>query len=161
LDDARRKDHVLVLSQPTNNGYLMRTSIKRVLLATAVIGLSMFLHAEPILFGNNALAGQSLDAESVKAVLLGKKVSLGGTRVVIVIAKSGDSQDQFLQQFVGMTTSQLQNHWRRLFMTGGGSAPKVVETEADAVKLASETAGAVAIADKAGASGLIVLATAK
>jgi hypothetical protein len=65
---------------------------------------------------------------------------------------------QFLQAHVGMTTSQFQNHWRRLFMTGGGTAPKIVETEADAVKLAGETPGAVAIADSAAAGGLAVLA---
>jgi hypothetical protein len=57
-----------------------------------------------------------------------------------------------------MTTSQLQNHWRRLFMTGGGSAPKIVETEADAVKLVAVTAGAVTVADSASVSGLVVLA---
>ena len=89
---------------------------------------------------------------------MGKKVALGDARVVIVIAKAGDAQDKFLQSHVGMTTSQFQNHWRRLFMTGGGSAPKIVETEADAVKLAVETTGAVTVADSASAGGLVLLA---
>ena len=48
----------------------MKTSIKRVLLATAVVGLSMFLRAEPMLVGNKSLAGQSLDADGIKAVLV-------------------------------------------------------------------------------------------
>jgi hypothetical protein len=56
-----------------------------------------------------------------------------------------------------MTSSQFQNHWRRLFMTGGGSAPKIVETEADARKLAAETPGAIVITDSANADGLTVL----
>ena len=60
-----------------------------------------------------------------------------------------------------MSTSQFQNHWRRLFMTGGGSAPKIVETDADATKLVNETAGAIAILDKGKAEGLTVLATGK
>jgi hypothetical protein len=136
----------------------MKTSFKRFLLATAVIGLAAFLHAEPTLVGNKALAGQSLDADGVKAVLLGKKITVGDARVVIVIAKEGAAQDAFLQSHVAMTTSQFQNHWRRLFMTGGGSAPKIVETEADAVKLVSETAGAVTAADSASVGGLVVLA---
>ena len=111
--------------------------------------------------GNKAFSSQSLDGDAVKAVLLGKKVTLGDTRIVIVIAKSGEAQEVFLQQAAGMTTSQFQNHWRRLFMTGGGSAPKVVETEAAAVKLAAETPGAIAIADRANAEGLAVLASGK
>lgn len=114
--------------------------------------------AGPILAGHPALKGHSLDAEAVKAVLLGKRVTLGDARVVIVIAKSSPGQDAFLQSHVAMTTSQFQNHWRRLFMTGGGSAPKIVDTEADAVKLAAETPGSVVIADTAAAAALAVLA---
>jgi len=130
-------------------------------MACAVVGALLCgfsAHAEPALMGNKAIGSQTLDADAVKALLLGKKVTLGDTRVVIVIAKTSDAQDQFLQQAVGMTTSQFQNHWRRLFMTGGGSAPKVVETDADACKLAAETPGALAIADKTKAGDLVVLA---
>lgn len=116
------------------------------------------LRAAPALAGHPALKGQSLDADAVKAVLLGKRITIGDARVVIVIAKSGAAQDAFLQAHVAMTTSQFQNHWRRLFMTGGGSAPKIVETEADAVKLAAETPGAVVIGDSAALGTLAVLA---
>jgi len=130
----------------------------RILLSCAAVGLAASLHAEPTLSGNKAFAGQSLDADGVKAVLLGKKITVGDSRVVIVIAKESAAQDAFLQSHVGMTTSQFQNHWRRLFMTGGGSAPKIVETEAEACKLVAETAGAVTVADSASAGGLVVLA---
>jgi hypothetical protein len=136
----------------------MKFSLKQMLLAAAVIGLATALHADPALAGHSGLKGQSLDAEGAKAVLLGKKITLGDARVVIVIAKAGAAQDTFLQSHVGMTTSQFQNHWRRLFMTGGGTAPKIVETEADAVKLAAETPGAVVVADTGAAGSLVILA---
>ena len=140
----------------------MNTTPLRLFLAGACwIALTAWSHAEPALLGHKGFTGQSLDADAVKAVLLGKKVALGDSRVIIVIAKASESQDQFLQQSVGMTTSQFQNYWRRLFMTGGGSAPKIVDNDADACKVASETAGAIAIADKAKAGDLVVLATAK
>src|SRR5512142_2900131 len=140
----------------------MKTTPLRLVLAGACcIALTVWSHAEPALRGHKGFAGRSLDPEAVKAVLLGKKVALGDTRVVIIIAKASEPQDQFLQKSVGMTTSQFQNYWRRLFMTGGGSAPKIVENEADACKLASETAGAIAIADRAKAGELVVLAAAK
>jgi hypothetical protein len=136
---------------------MKKTSLK-LLLAALFAATVLSLSAEPALLGHKALSGQTLDGEGVKAVLLGKKVALGDTRVVIVIAKIGEAQDKFLQQTVGMTTSQFQNHWRRLFMTGGGSAPKIVETESDAIKLAAETPGAVVIADSGAAAGLAMLA---
>jgi hypothetical protein len=132
----------------------MKNFSLRLLLVAVGLALSASLRAEPALAGNPALKGQALDAEGIKAVLLGKKITLGDTRVVIVIAKAGAAQDAFLQSHVAMTTSQFQNHWRRLFMTGGGTAPKIVETEADAAKLAADTPGAVTILDSAALGAL-------
>ena len=130
-------------------------------LAVVALLLCAVAKAEPALVGNKSFAGQTLDVDAVKAVLLGKRVTVGDTRVVIVIAKAGDAQDQLLKNAVGMTTSQFQNYWRRLFMTGGGTAPKIVETDDEACKLVAETPGGVAIADTAKAGGLVVLNSGK
>jgi hypothetical protein len=136
----------------------MNSSPFRVLALVAALAFTATLQAAPALAGHAGLKGQTLDAEGVKAVLLGKRVTIGDARVVIVIAKAGDAQEAFLKANVAMTTSQFQNHWRRLFMTGGGSAPKVVETETDAVKLAAETPGAIVIGDSAALGDLATLA---
>jgi hypothetical protein len=135
----------------------MKNSSFKLVLAAVFAATAAALSAEPALLGNKSFNGQALDAESVKAVLLGKKTVIGDTRVVIIIAKAGEAQNAFLQSSVGMTTSQFQNHWRRLFMTGGGSAPKVVDTEAEARKLAAHTPGSVVLADGANPEGLAVL----
>lgn len=127
------------------------------LAAVCSLAATLTLRADPALLGNKGLSGQKLDAETVKAVLLGKKPTLGSDRVVIVIAKAGDNQEAFFKDAVGMTTDQFQTYWRRLFMTGGGTAPKVVDTEAEALKLAAETPGAVAVGDSGKADGLAVL----
>jgi len=122
-----------------------------------LLAAALPLRADEALLGNKGLAGQNLDNDSVKAVLLGKKTTLGSDRVVIVIVKKSEAQDAYLKEHVGMTTDQFQMYWRRLFMTGGGSAPKEADTEADAIKLAADTAGAVTIGDSAKAGGLVVL----
>lgn len=136
----------------------MKQSYFKSLLVVLFAAATLSLSADPALAGHPGLKGQTLDSEGAKAVLMGKKTALGDARVVIIIAKTSAAQDTFLQAHVGMTTSQFQNHWRRLFMTGGGTAPKIVETEADAIKLATETPGAVAIADSAAAASLVLLA---
>lgn len=135
----------------------MKSIRSRFLFLGALLTVTASLQAAPVLAGHAGFKGQTLDAESIKAVLLGKKVSLGDARVVIVIAKASPAQDTFLQTHVGMNTGQFQTHWRRLFMTGGGSAPKVVETEDDAAKLAASTAGGIAVVDSAKAGDLAIL----
>jgi hypothetical protein len=132
--------------------------LRSLVFGVSLLGSCTALRAAPALLGNVGLKGQTLDADGIKAVLLGKKITLGGTRVVIVIARTGDAQNAFLQTHVGMTTIQFQNHWRRLFMTGGGTAPKIVQTEDNARELAAETPGAIVIADSGNAGGMAMLA---
>ena len=125
--------------------------------AAAFLGSTLIASADPALLGNKSLSGQKLDDDAAKAVLMGKNSMLGGSRVVIVIVKGSDAQEAYLKDHVGMTTDQFQTYWRRLFMTGGGSAPKTAESEAEAIKLAAETPGAVVVGDSAKADGLVVL----
>lgn len=137
----------------------MKTNLRSLaVVAVALLVSSLTLQAGGVLVGHKGLASQKLDADGVKAVLLGKKATLGSERVVIVIIKSSATQEAFLKENVGMTADQLQTHWRRLYMTGGGSAPKVVDDDAAAVKLVAETAGAIAVTDSGKAEGLTVLA---
>ncbi len=126
-------------------------------LITLLCALAVSSQAAPAIVGHAGLAGNALDADAAKAVLLGKNVKLGAERVVIIVAKDSAAQDDFLKQVVGMNSGQFQNHWRRLFMTGGGSAPKVVADEAEAIALAAETPGAICIVDSAAAGSLPVL----
>ena len=141
----------------------MRSIVKTKFLHLLLFGASLLdcsaaLQAAPALAGHTGLAGQALDNDAIRAVLLGKKITVGDTRVVIIIARFGDAQNAFLQSHIGMTTSQFQNHWRRLFMTGGGAPPRIVETEADASRLAATLPGAIVIIDAANAGSLPILA---
>ena len=138
----------------------MQRTLKSILtLAALAASLALTGHAAPAIVGNSGLSGQSLDADTAKAVLLGKAVKIGSDRVVIIVAKESAAQDDFLKATVGMNSGQFQNHWRRLFMTGGGTAPKVVATEAEAVELAAQTPGGICIVDSATAGSLPILSS--
>ncbi len=126
------------------------------LVAATLLG-AVVSSAAPALVGHAGLAGQALDTEAAKAVLLGKNIKIGSERVVIIVVKDSAAQDAFLKATVGMNSGQFQNHWRRLFMTGGGSAPKVVADEAEAVATAAATPGAICIVDTATSGDLPVL----
>ncbi|MDP0498938.1 MAG: hypothetical protein Q7P63_02455 [Verrucomicrobiota bacterium JB022] len=129
----------------------------RLLSLLAAACLPVGLLAEPVLVGGSAFAGQTLSVDEIKAVLMGKKVTIGNTRVIMLIAKESAAQDTYLTERLGMKTSQFQNLWRRLFMTGGGSAPMMVDDVAAVVQELNTTAGAVAIIDRAEAEELNVL----
>jgi len=132
---------------------------RKFLLAVSALAVgALALSAAPVLVGNSSFAGVSLNDSDLEAVLLGKKVSLEGTRVVLVLAKSGDAEEAFLKAKINKSDKQFENHWRRLFMTGGGSAPTNVADESAVAAAVAETAGAIGIVDESAAGDLPVLA---
>lgn len=123
----------------------MNTIFQRILVlfAAALLGSSTAT-AAPVLIGHKNVAAEKLDVAAVKAIFLGKKVAWDGAgRVVLAVLKSGPVADEFLQGTVAMNASAFNNHWRRLAMTGGGTAPKTFDKEEDLRKFVSETPGAI------------------
>src|SRR4051812_43647815 len=129
---------------------MKKLSLRRLiaLAALALAGTPAF--AAPALIGNKNLASEKLDSATVKAVFLGKKVSWDAAgRVTLAVLKGGPVADEFLKGAVEMTSSAFNNHWRRLAMTGGGTAPKSFEKEEDLRKFVAETPGAIGFIDSA------------
>jgi ABC-type phosphate transport system substrate-binding protein len=127
-------------------------------LAALCLGTSAF--AAPVLIGNKNVASEKLDATTLKAVFLGKKVAWDSAgRVTLAVLKGGPVADAFLQGAVDMNTSAFNNHWRRLAMTGGGTAPKSFEKEEDLRKFVAETPGAVGFVDSANADASVTVLT--
>jgi hypothetical protein len=56
-----------------------------------------------------------------------------------------------------MNASAFNNHWRRLAMTGGGTAPKTFEKEEDLRKFVAETPGAIGFVDSANTDASVAL----
>jgi ABC-type phosphate transport system substrate-binding protein len=129
----------------------MKTSYIRRGFALAALCLAGTVgFAAPALIGNKNVATEKLDAATVKAVFLGKKVAWDGAgRVTLAVLKAGPVADAFLQGAVDMNSSGFNNHWRRLAMTGGGTAPKSFEKDEDLRKFVSETPGAIGFVDEA------------
>lgn len=127
-------------------------------LLALILGLPA-VNAAPVLITNPNVAGEKIDAATVKAVFLGKKVSWDGAgRVMLAVLKTGPVADEFLKGAVEMNASAFNNHWRRLAMTGGGSAPKSFDKEDELRKYVAETPGAIGFLDSANADASVNVA---
>jgi ABC-type phosphate transport system substrate-binding protein len=132
--------------------------LSRLFFLAAVLAAAPLAAAEPALIAHKDLAAEKLDAATLKSVFLGKKVSwTGAGRVVLAVLKSGPVADAFLQKSVEMNASAFGNHWRRLAMTGGGTAPKSFENEEDLRKFVAETPGAIGFLDRANADASVAM----
>jgi len=141
----------------------MKTHSLRGLIALIVLGLAgtgATATAAPALIGNKNVASEKLDAATLKSVFLGKKVAWDGAgRVTLAVLKGGPVADEFLKGAVDMNASAFNNHWRRLAMTGGGTAPKAFDKEEDLRKFVAETPGAIGFVDAASADTSVSVLT--
>ncbi len=136
----------------------MKNILSRTLALLALTAATAW--AAPTVIGNKNVATEKLDAATTKAVFLGKKVSWdGGGRVVLAVLKAGPVADEFLQKATEMNAGQFNNYWRRLAMTGGGTAPKSFEKEEDLRKFVAETPGAIGFVDSANADASVATLT--
>ena len=114
--------------------------------------------AAPVLIGNKNVAAEKLDAATIKSIFLGKKVAWDSAgRITLAVLKGGPVAEEYFKSAVEMTASAFNNHWRRLAMTGGGTAPKSFEKEEDLRKFVAETPGAVGFIDSANADDSVVV----
>lgn len=139
----------------------MKTVSLRFLAGVALLLASLLpAAAAPVLIGHKNVAAEKLDAATVKAVFLGKKVAWDGAgRVVLAVLKTGPVADEFLQGSVAMNASAFNNHWRRLAMTGGGTAPKAFDQEDELRKFVAETPGAIGFVDHAAVDASVATLT--
>jgi ABC-type phosphate transport system substrate-binding protein len=127
-----------------------------ILAVFTVVAASGF--ASPVLIGNKNVAAEKLDAATVKSIFLGKKVAWDGAgRITLAVLKGGPVAEEYFKSAVEMTASAFNNHWRRLAMTGGGTAPKSFEKEEDLRKFVAETPGAVGFVDSTNADDSVVI----
>jgi ABC-type phosphate transport system substrate-binding protein len=135
---------------------------KRLLRALALLALSSTAaFASPAIIGNKNIAGEKIDSAALKSVFLGKKTAWDSAgRVVLAVLKSGPVADDFLKTSVDMTASSFNNYWRRLAMTGGGTAPRSFDKEEDLRKYVADTPGAIGFVDSASVDGSVSVITA-
>ena len=139
---------------------MKKNSLRRLiaLVVLALAGTPAF--AAPALISNPNVAAEKIDAATLKAVFLGKKVAWDGAgRVTLAVLKGGPVAEEFLKGTVDMSASAFGNHWRRLAMTGGGTAPKSFEKDEDLRKFVAETPGAIGFVDSALADASVAVLT--
>ena len=138
----------------------MKPIYLRRFLALAMLFISASVFAAPVLIGNKNVASEKIDAATLKAVFLGKKVSWDGAgRVTLAVLKGGPVAEDFLRGAVEMSVSAFNNHWRRLAMTGGGTAPKSFEKDEELRKFVSETPGAIGFIDSSSVDASVAVLT--
>lgn len=101
--------------------------------------------ADVVVVANGKVADSVLPADKLKAIFLGQQTtwSNGAKLEFVTLKESSDIHEEFLKKFVGRSTAQYSNYWKKQVFTGKGRLPKQFDSESKLIEYVSATDGAV------------------
>ncbi|XQW85710.1 phosphate ABC transporter substrate-binding protein [Thalassotalea piscium] len=114
--------------------------MKSLLKQTVIILSLISFHASAVTVivhpSNNTSASQS----DLKKIFLGKSKSFpDGAPAVPLDLSSGEVRTEFVTKVLSKSESQVKAYWSKRIFTGKGQPPKALDSEAEVIKLVSET----------------------
>ena len=80
--------------------------------------------ARYVIIANKSVEDSSLSKADLQAIFLGERVKWDNRKYIkIVLLEEPEILREFLQNIIGKTTSQYDNHWSKLVFTGKANMP--------------------------------------
>jgi hypothetical protein len=120
--------------------------------STGTAACLVFLFAGPgaaavQIIANAETAPESMSAEDVESIFLGKRTLWGnGAKVLPAMPGEADpAAKEFIESILNKTMAQYQGYWKRRLFSGGGTEPRSFGTQAAVVDFVGRNPGAIAV----------------
>lgn len=105
---------------------------------------SSVIAADIIIVANKNVKQSQLSKDEIKFIFLGRKKKWDDdARIIFVVYKSKDYQEEFMQDFLGRTPEQFDHYWKQNVFTGNGQMPTVFDKTEDLVDFISNTEASI------------------
>lgn len=94
------------------------------------------------LIAHPSVSENTLSADDVSNILLGKKTSWSSGVIKLAVLADGPVHDNMLKAYAQRTADQFDKHWKKLVFTGKGIMPSQFKTEAELLAYVANTPGA-------------------
>ena len=126
----------------------------RVLLVSALLVAS---NAADVIIMHPSGRPITVPDSEIRAMFLGRRtVWPDGRSVMVVAANAGPGQDG-LMTFLGKSSQQFLNGWKKLMFTGNGSMPKLLANDQEVAAYVAQTPGAIGYISCTPPTGVVVL----
>lgn len=127
----------------------------------------LFSGALLAIFANVALAelvvivhpsnNDALNAKTVQRIFLGKEKKFPNGSESVAVNQTTDSgiRQNFDQDIIGRSSSQVSAYWSKLVFTGKGVPPKEVSSDSEVIELVSQNPSVIGYIDKASATDAV------
>ncbi|MBN2382889.1 hypothetical protein JXQ70_08400 [bacterium] len=105
--------------------------------------------ADVIVIVHPSVSVDNLNIDELKDFYLGKKSLWDkNTKVLLTTLKDSPATSEFLEKYIGKTTTQFQNFWNKLLFSGKGVPPTMFKDEKSLVEYISQKEGAIGFVSK-------------
>ena len=115
----------------------------------AILFTGLAANAEDlIVIANKNVTVSSVTRAELQNIFLGKTGKWpDGKKIKPAVLKEGSTHKKFLNDLLGMSTSQFDSYWKQVIFTGKGRPPKTSDSEEEMVQFVSATDDAVGYID--------------
>ena len=115
-----------------------------------------FAHAEVAIVVSANSTINSINADDVTKIFLGKKKEHDGVKILPIDQTEGAKpRNEFYSGVVKKSESQLKSYWSRLIFTGKGQAPQVVGSDGDVKSMVSSNPNLMGYIDNSSVDGSV------
>lgn len=99
----------------------------------------------------------SVPGGEIRAMFLGRRTVWPDGRSVMVVAATAGPGHDGLMEFLGKSSQQFLNGWKKLMFTGNGAMPKLLASDLEVAAYVAQTPGAIGFITCAPPTGVVVL----
>lgn len=126
------------------NALLCALFVGVAMLGTACLFPAPAYADDVVVICNESVLADTLNRSDIKKIFLGRKTRwTGGEKITFATLKGGQAHELFLNLYVGKTTFQFVNYWKKKAFTGKGKVPKSFSTPEELIDYIEETHGAI------------------
>ena len=104
----------------------------------------LLAEAQEIVLIGNADITETLEAEEIKQIFLGKKTRWAdNSKIHIVLFNNKEAYTTFVKDYIGKTYTQYRNYWKKQVFSGKGRMPKSYSTLDELLDYLAETKGSI------------------
>ena len=120
-----------------------KSSILFQLLGLGALCLGSGLAADFQVVASKDVAADSISADELKRIFMLSKNSIGAAKVTPVVQRAGAPHEAILKEYLGMSSDELQTHYKSLVFTGKAVAPKAFVSAAEVISFVAMSKNAV------------------
>jgi ABC-type phosphate transport system substrate-binding protein len=130
--------------------------LKKFITIPLVLAFSCFASAELTVIVNPA-NDSALDSKTIQRIFLGKEKKFSNGTESLPVNQSADNsiRQNFDENVLGRSSSQVSAYWSKLVFTGKGIPPKEVMTDAEVIDLVSKNPSVIGYIDSASVTGAV------